>query len=578
MFKVKNKGLLGLFLSLVLVLGLIIGPVQNPAFAEEGNVVKLTIVHTNDVHSRVTGNDNDLIGYARLATLVKELREAGNLILLDAGDTTHGLPIATVSNGESIIRLMNQIGYDAMVPGNHDFNYGYERLVELNEMADFPILAANVVKEDETRDLQEYTIIEIDGLKVGIFGLTTQETTYKSNPKNTEGLEFRDPVAVAEEMVVKLEEEGVDLIIALAHIGVDEESHPKATDVAERVEGIDIIVDGHSHTKLDEGKLVGDTLIVQAGEHLKNIGLVDIEFVDGEIAKKEAKLISFEEALELEEDEEISKEIARLEEENQKILSVAIGQSNVELVGEREVVRAGESNLGNLATDAMLDITGADVAMTNGGGIRASIPAGEITKGNVLEVFPFGNYIVVLELTGEEILNALEHGVDTYPELAGKFPHVAGMTYKIDPSKEAGNRIVELLVDGEPIELDKSYTLATNDFMAVGGDGYTMFEDAPIVGEFEGLDEALIKYIEKIGVVEYEVEGRITAIEEVPAEEVVEETEEVGVADTYIVKVGDVLWKIAEKYGLTWERLAEFNKLQNPHLIFPNQKILIPAQ
>jgi len=578
MFKVKNKGLLGLFLSLVLVLGLIIGPVQNPAFAEEGNVVKLTIVHTNDVHSRVTGNDNDLIGYARLATLVKELREAGNLILLDAGDTTHGLPIATVSNGESIIRLMNQIGYDAMVPGNHDFNYGYERLVELNEMADFPILAANVVKEDETRDLQEYTIIEIDGLKVGIFGLTTQETTYKSNPKNTEGLEFRDPVAVAEEMVVKLEEEGVDLIIALAHIGVDEESHPKATDVAERVEGIDIIVDGHSHTKLDEGKLVGDTLIVQAGEHLKNIGLVDIEFVDGEIAKKEAKLISFEEALELEEDEEISKEIARLEEENQKILSVAIGQSNVELVGEREVVRAGESNLGNLATDAMLDITGADVAMTNGGGIRASIPAGEITKGNVLEVFPFGNYIVVLELTGEEILNALEHGVDTYPELAGKFPHVAGMTYKIDPSKEAGNRIVELLVDGEPIELDKSYTLATNDFMAVGGDGYTMFEDAPIVGEFEGLDEALIKYIEKIGVVEYEVEGRITAIEEVPVEEVVEETEEVGVADTYIVKVGDVLWKIAEKYGLTWERLAEFNKLQNPHLIFPNQKILIPAQ
>lgn len=578
MFKVKNKGLLGLFLSLVLVLGLVIGPVQNPAFAEEGNVVKLTIVHTNDVHSRVTGNDNDLIGYARLATLVKELREAGNLILLDAGDTTHGLPIATVSNGESIIRLMNQIGYDAMVPGNHDFNYGYERLVELNEMADFPILAANVVKEDETRDLQEYTIIEIDGLKVGIFGLTTQETTYKSNPKNTEGLEFRDPVAVAEEMVVKLEEEGVDLIIALAHIGVDEESHPKATDVAERVEGIDIIVDGHSHTKLDEGKLVGDTLIVQAGEHLKNIGLVDIEFVDGEIAKKEAKLISFEEALELEEDEEISKEIARLEEENQKILSVAIGQSNVELVGEREVVRAGESNLGNLATDAMLDITGADVAMTNGGGIRASIPAGEITKGNVLEVFPFGNYIVVLELTGEEILNALEHGVDTYPELAGKFPHVAGMTYKIDPSKEAGNRIVELLVDGEPIELDKSYTLATNDFMAVGGDGYTMFEDAPIVGEFEGLDEALIKYIEKIGVVEYEVEGRITAIEEVPVEEVVEETEEVGVADTYIVKVGDVLWKIAEKYGLTWERLAEFNKLQNPHLIFPNQKILIPAQ
>lgn len=578
MFKFGNKGLLSFFLSLVLVLGLLIGPVHNLAFAEEGDVVKLTIIHTNDVHSRVVGSEDSLIGYAKLATLVKEMRKEGNVLLLDAGDTTHGLPIATISNGESIIKLMNQMGYDAMVPGNHDFNYGYDRLIELNRMADFPILAANVIREDGTRDLEEYTIIEIDGIKVGIFGLTTQETKFKSNPKNTEGININDPVAVAEEMVKKLKEEDVKLVIALAHIGMDEESNPKTTDIAKKVQGIDIIIDGHSHTMLEEGEVIGDTLIVQTGEYLKNIGVVNVELADGKISKKEAKLMTFEDALALKEDEEISNKISELEEENNQVLSVTIGQSNVDLVGEREVVRAGESNLGNLATDAMLDITGADVALTNGGGIRASIPAGQISKGNILEVFPFGNYIVVLELTGEDIIKALEHGVDTYPEPAGKFPHVAGMTYKIDPSKEAGSRIVELLIDGKPVELNKTYTLATNDFLAVGGDGYTMFEDAPIVGEFEGLDEALIKYIEKIGVVEYEVEGRITAIEEVPVEEVVEETEEVGVADTYIVKVGDVLWKIAEKYGLTWERLAEFNKLQNPHLIFPNQKILIPAQ
>ncbi|GFN36771.1 5'-nucleotidase C-terminal domain-containing protein [Tepidimicrobium xylanilyticum] len=587
MFKFGNKGLLSFFLSLVLVLGLLIGPVHNLAFAEEGDVVKLTIIHTNDVHSRVVGSEDSLIGYAKLATLVKEMRKEGNVLLLDAGDTTHGLPIATISNGESIIKLMNQMGYDAMVPGNHDFNYGYDRLIELNRMADFPILAANVIREDGTRDLEEYTIIEIDGIKVGIFGLTTQETKFKSNPKNTEGININDPVAVAEEMVKKLKEEDVKLVIALAHIGMDEESNPKTTDIAKKVQGIDIIIDGHSHTMLEEGEVIGDTLIVQTGEYLKNIGVVNVELADGKISKKEAKLMTFEDALALKEDEEISNKISELEEENNQVLSVTIGQSNVDLVGEREVVRAGESNLGNLATDAMLDITGADVALTNGGGIRASIPAGQISKGNILEVFPFGNYIVVLELTGEDIIKALEHGVDTYPEPAGKFPHVAGMTYKIDPSKEAGSRIVELLIDGKPVELNKTYTLATNDFLAVGGDGYTMFEDAPIVGEFEGLDEALIKYIEKIGVIDYQAEGRITTVEEAVAETPVEkpaetpdekQVEKPEVVATYVVKPGDVLWKIAKKFGLTWERLAEYNKLKNPHLIFPGQKILIPAQ
>lgn len=419
-------------------------------------------------------------------------------MVLDAGDTTHGLPIATISEGESIIKLMNKIGYDAMVPGNHDFNYGYERLIELKEMADFSIIAANVVREDGTRDLEEYIIKEIDGLKIGIFGLTTEETKYKSNPKNTEGVNITDPIAKAEEMVKKLKGEKVDMIIALVHIGVDEESNPKSSDIAKKVEGIDLIVDGHSHTKLEEGMVIGDTLLVQTGEHLKNIGVVDIEFVEGKIKNKTAKLVTFEEAVALGEDEEISKAIEELQKENEEVTSAIVGKTKVDLIGEREIVRAGESNLGNLATDAMLYITGADVALTNGGGIRASIKTGDITKGDILEVFPFGNYIVVKEVKGIDILNALEHGVDAYPEPAGKFPHVAGMSYKIDPSKEAGNRIVDLKIKGEPVDLKKTYTLATNDFMAVGGDGYTMLGEGELVGEFEGLDEALIKYEERI--------------------------------------------------------------------------------
>ncbi|MCF6466161.1 5'-nucleotidase C-terminal domain-containing protein [Clostridium sp. Cult2] len=561
----RNKRLLSLFLSLALVLGMFLVPVKNVVFAEEGEVVKLTIVHTNDVHSRVKGDD-DVIGYPRLATKVNELKaENPNVLVLDAGDTTHGLPIITVSRGEAMIRLMNEVGYDAMTPGNHDFNYGYERLVELNEMAEFPILAANVIKEDGTRDLDEYAIKEIDGLKIGIFGLATQESKYKSNPKNTEGVDIVDPVAKAKEMVEKLKEEEVNMIIALVHIGVDDESDPKSTDIAEKVEGIDLVIDGHSHTLFEEGKLIGDTLLVQTGNYLNNIGIVNVEFTDGEVTKKEATLFTREEAEDLEEEPNIKSIIEGLDEENKEVLSVVIGKTKVRLDGDREIVRTQESNFGNLMTDAMLSITGADVAITNGGGIRAPIEVGEITKGNVLEAFPFGNYGVLMEIKGVDILNALEHGVTEYPESAGKFPQVAGMTYKIDPTGEAGNRVKDLKIKGEPIDLNKVYKLATNDFMAVGGDGYVDLANGNIVAEFAAFDEMLAQYIEELGEVDISVEGRITEVEKAQEE-------------TYVVKSGDVLWRIAEKFNTTWEKLAEYNKLNNPHLIFPGQKILVPAK
>ncbi|WP_025640675.1 5'-nucleotidase C-terminal domain-containing protein [Schnuerera ultunensis] len=573
----RNKRLLSLFLSLALVLGMLLVPVQNLVFAEEGEVVKLTIVHTNDIHSRVTTGDNE-IGFPRLATKVKELKEENpNVLVLDAGDTIHGLPIITVSRGEAMIRLMNEIGYDAMTPGNHDFNYGYDRLVELNEMAGFPILAANVIKDDGTKDLEEYTIKEVDGLKIGIFGLATEESKYKSNPKNTEGIDIVDPVAKAEEMVQKLKEEEVDMIIALVHIGVDDESNPKSSDIAEKVEGIDLMVDGHSHTLLEAGRLIGDTLLVQTGNYLNNIGIVNIEFTDGEITKKEATLFTREEAEELKEDEEVKGIIEGLEEENKEVLSTVIGSTKVRLDGDREIVRTQESNFGNLMADAMLSITGADVAITNGGGIRSPIEIGEITKGHVLEAFPFGNYGVMMEIKGIDILNALEHGVTEYPESAGKFPQVAGMTFKIDPTGEPGNRVKDLVIKGEPVDLNKVYKLATNDFMAVGGDGYEALANGNIVAEFAAFDEMLAQYIQELGEVDISVEGRITEVEKGEESEKIEEPE-VAVEETYIVKSGDVLWRIAEKFNTTWERLAEYNKLKNPHLIFPGQKILVPTK
>jgi len=588
----SKKRLFSLFASLILVLSFILVPIQNIAFAQE-QTVKLTIVHTNDVHSRIEGDDSELIGFPRFATFIKQVKEENpNTLILDAGDITHGTPDVNITQGEAMIDLMNKIGYDAMAPGNHDFNYGYNRLVELKSMADFPILGANVVPQSGKMDLDEYVIKEVAGLKIGIFGLATPETKYKSSPKNTEGVDITDPIAKAKEMVEKLQAEKVDMIIAISHLGLDEGSEIKSSDVAKQVDGIDLIVDGHSHTLLENGMQYGDTLIVQTGEHLKNIGVVEVTFTNGKITDMNSKLVKFEEVKDLTPDESIVGMIKELRLKNQDILSQVIGKTNVRLVGEREIVRTQESNLGNLMTDALLDVTGADVAITNGGGIRASIEVGDITRQNVLDVFPFGNYGVKLEVTGKDIVEALEHGVTDYPAAAGKFPHVAGMTYKIDPSAEAGNRVYDVMIKGQPIDLNKTYTLATNDFMAIGGDAYTMFIGKKIIGEYSAFDEILADYIKKIGEVNAQVEGRIIAEErksEQPAEKPVETPIEKPVEqpvqkpveqpkDTvYVVKPGDVLWKIARKFNTTWQRLAEYNKLKNPHLIFPGQKILIPA-
>nr|WP_244985970.1 5'-nucleotidase C-terminal domain-containing protein [Anaerosalibacter bizertensis] len=489
----------------------IIFPTIGDVVSAEDDVTEITILHTNDTHSRI----EEGVGFSRVATKAKELKEEGkNLLLLDVGDTLHGLPVATISKGKSIVDIMNTVGYDAMVPGNHDFNYGYGRLLELKARANFPILASNLVRENGGRDFPHYIIKDIDGVKVGIFGLVTPETKYKSNPKNTEGVNIEDPIAVSKNMVEQLKNEGADVIIALSHLGLDVESDVKSLDIAREVEGIDLIVDGHSHTALKNGKVEGNTLIVQTGNYMDNLGIVNIKIENGEIIEKTASLITAEEAKTIEEDEKVKKLIDSIKAENEKITSEVIGETKVRLDGEREKVRAGETNLANLITDIMLKEGEADLVITNGGGIRDSIEAGKITKGDVIKVLPFGNYLVVKEVKGIDVLNALEHGTRSYPELAGGFPQVAGMTYKIDLNKEVGNRVHSVEVQNKPLDLNKTYKLATNDFMAAGGDGYTMLGDGKLIAEYPGLDEIVANHIKELGIIDITVEHRMIVEEE----------------------------------------------------------------
>ncbi|WP_058484895.1 5'-nucleotidase C-terminal domain-containing protein [Defluviitalea phaphyphila] len=470
----------------------------------------LTIFHTNDIHGFMEEGAYDGMGYAKIATKVNQTKaKQENVLLLDAGDAIQGSNLVTLNEGEAAIEVMNEMNYDVMVAGNHEFDYGKERLKELEEMANFPILGANIKYEDGTDFLTPYVIKEVGGIKVGIFGLTTPETTYKSHPDNTKGLKFNDIVETAKEMVEELEEQ-TDVIIALAHLGIEGED--TSIKLAQNVEGIDVIIDGHSHSVV-ENRVENGTLIVQAGEKSNNLGVVQLAFKDGELVSKYGYLFSKEEASYLQEDETIKTLIDKIKLENEKIENEVVANSPIDLDGERENVRTKETNLGNLITAAMLDVSGADVALMNGGGIRASIPAGEVTKGEVLTVLPFGNTVRVLEVTGADIKAMMEQGLSTYPEPLGAFPHIAGMTVTFDPSKEAGNRVVEIKVVGKPLDENKTYTLVTNDFLAAGGDGYDMLVNKKVVAEYNTLDQELINYIQKNGFNAAKVDGRIKAID-----------------------------------------------------------------
>lgn len=536
--------------------------------------VTFSILHTNDMHSRVLEGKYDGMGLAKLKTLVDEY-EAINpgVLLMDAGDAVHGQTFSTLEEGASMIEVMNEVGYDIMTAGNHDFNYGYERLIELKNMADFNILGANVLNAYGNAILPESQIFTVNGIKVGVFGLCTPETTYKTHPDNVAGLTFEDPVVTAARMVEELEG-SVDVIVALAHLGVDEASTDTSIKVAEEVEGIDIIIDGHSHTTLSEGMMVGDTLIASAGSYDKNLGVVTVT-VEGDVVTAVASLISKDDAAETVEDPGVAAIISGIQAAHEEILSEEVGRVPFELMGERAYVRTGETNLGNLITNAMLEETGADCALTNGGGIRASIAPGYITKGEIITVLPFGNYIITKSVTGAVIKEALEHGTAAYPNAEGMFPHVAGMTFTIDVSRPEGDRIVNIEIGGEAMEPEVEYVLATNDFMAAGGDGYGML-NVETVNEFDALDESVISYISARGIVAPTRENRVLVVDSGysgPSTGPV-----VPSGDVYVVVAGDTLSAIAAANGTTWQAIYELNMatVADPNMIHIGDQLMMP--
>ncbi|MFS0559921.1 5'-nucleotidase C-terminal domain-containing protein [Terribacillus sp. 179-K 1B1 HS] len=540
--------------AIITILSSIVLPTSTYADDGNGENFSLTIMHMNDTHAHVEPLPN-------MITAIKEVRaENPDALLFNAGDVFSGTLYFNQFKGQADLALMNMMDIDAMTFGNHEFDLGssengHKSLSEFIAGADFPFVSANVdfsgdayvgnkVTNTFTEDAQDSTVYdgmvkEINGEKIGIFGLTTEETLETSSPVNAK---ISNYAAEAERAVSAFEEMGVDKIVALTHIGYD--SNPAVGNdlmLAEQVDGIDVIVGGHSHTKLEQPTVVNTdengtakdpTVIVQAYQYAENLGKLDVEFNgQGQVVGYEGRLID---VTGKQADPDAVNALAAYKNEVDQVSNEEIGAiaqkplTNPRLSDSDISVRADETELGNLITDAMLakaqeKMPEVSIAMQNGGGIRAAIDQGPITVGEVIAVLPFGNDPAVVQLSGDEIKQILEYSVHLAPAESGGFLQVSGMKFTYDSTKEAGSRVVSMQVkDGDgyaDIQPDQMYAVTTNNFTAKGGDGYDVFAQAYAQGRVQDLGEIDWEQfrdymVEDLnGEVNPVIEGRITDLE-----------------------------------------------------------------
>ena len=619
-----KKKLISLITAAVMALGISV-----PAMAADAKPMedKLVVVHTNDMHGYYETTETS-IGIAGVAGLKNYYEAQGaDVLLLDAGDFSQGSTLVSYYKGKNAAEYMAAAGYDAVSMGNHEFDYSFDALLDNMKVltdAGVKVIDANVINKETGKSyFDANAVFEFDGIKVGAFGLDTSETLTKASPSNVKAVNFLDKEEMfkeAQAQVDELKSAGCDYIIALTHLGVDEESvGRRSTDLAAAVKGIDLIVDGHSHTVIDGGEKVGDTVIVSTGSYLANVGTV---VIDKEAKTEEAKLISAADyaAGTAQYDETVKALVAEDVAEVAEAYSKVFAKTEVHLEGTKQIVRSQETNLGDFTADAYLYTAqkyadehelgvNVDCAISNGGGIRVSVEPGDISMDTLVTIFPFGNNVCLVTITGEQLLEVLEASTFCTPETIGGFPQVAGIEYKLDVSvpyengeqypdstyyapAKPGSRVTIKSVNGKAFDPKAEYTVAVNNFQAEGGDTYYQLTKNSYFCDTEILDcDALIEYVNSLGGVigeQYkEPQGRIeivgTAPEVKPEEEkpTVEPTPEVlPDGSIYTVIDGDTLWKIAKSQlgdGKLWTGIYEDNKaeIKNPDLIYAGQALVV---
>ncbi|MEL6201485.1 MAG: 5'-nucleotidase C-terminal domain-containing protein [Pseudomonadota bacterium] len=590
----------------------------------------LNILHINDVHSRIEpinrfdstcGAEDDAEGkcfggIARVKTKIDERRDAltntgQNVVVLDAGDQFQGSLFYTTYKGDAAVEFMNGIGFDAMAVGNHEFDDGPEALLKFIDQADFPVISGNTLAGASSPladKIEPYIIKEIGGEKIGILSVLATDTDETSSPGDT--ILLIEETRYLQDAVVELESEGVNKIILLSHVGL-----PRDKEIAAAVEGIDVIVGGHSHTLLSnfrdgaadsypvvvQNPAGAEVPIVQAYAYSKYLGELRVTFDDdGNVVRAAGEPHLLDASVTA--DAGVAARVAELGGPIEELKARVVGSSTAAIDGDRGSCRAGECQMGNLVSNAMLERVrdqGIQIAIQNGGGLRASIDEGEITMGEVLTVLPFQNTLATFQLKGADVIAALENGVSRIEDGAGRFPQVAGMTYMFDAKAEPGSRISGVMVvdaDGNssPIDEAATYGIVSNNYMRNGGDGYDMFEtNAMNAYDFgPGLEQVVADYIAANSPYTPFTDGRVAmaAMEvmeddgstaDVTMEASVEPTVEVpetGLAATalatsgpaiegvggrmHTIVAGDNFWDLAgEFYGdaTMWPKLSEAN-------------------
>ena len=615
------KKLIALLLAACLMLGL-----MTTAFAADEKSNDIVILYTNDVHCAVDDN----IGYAGLAAYKKEMQAAYNYVaLVDCGDSVQGDVIGTLSKGEYLVDIMNEVGYDFASFGNHEFDYTLPQLQKLIDKAKYQYLCCNLTYTGKDgKGLTGYKAYEIKtygDIKVAFVGIDTPESFTKSTPTYfqdangnyiygfCEGNNGADLYKAVQKAIDAAKAAGADYVIGLGHLGIDEQSSPwMSKEVIANTTGFDAFIDGHSHSTFSEtikDKSGKEVVFEQTGTKLANVGKIIIK-ADGTITHENVDLNT------VEPDAEAAAYIQTITDKFDALQKQVVAKTSVELTingadGKR-AVRNAETNLGDLCADAYRILLGADIAFVNGGGVRDNIKVGDITYGDIIKVHPFGNEACLVEVTGQQIKDALELGSAAYPGESGGFLQVSGLTYTINadiPSSVVKNdksefvkvdgayRVSDIMVGGQPLDVSKTYTLASHNYMLKdAGDGYTMFGTKNVKLLKDGVmidNQVLINYIvNNLGGVVGEQyaapQGRITiktAASDVPTNEsdkvIAGRDTTVTEGDTYTVVAGDCLWNIAYKLygtGTLYTKLAEANKLADPYIIYIGQILTVPAK
>lgn len=518
----KSFGVVALLLCVVLFAGVFAGcDLQREKTMPKQDIV---VLYTNDVHCAVdTG-----IGYAGLAALEAQYRENGaEVILVDCGDAVHGEQIGTLSHGSSIIDIMNYLEYDVATIGNHEFDYGMEQFFALTEQANFPYVACNFrYLESGERVFDPYVMIEAGGVEIAFVGIVTPETLISTVPSTfQDGAgnflysfdQTADGTALYQSVQSAVDDaraNGADYVVALAHLGLGAKNPAfRSTSVIANTTGIDVVLDGHSHTVVAcdrvqnaDGEWV---LLSQTGTKFESVGMM--------LLQKNGSISTGVLTEQIEKDADTAAFIQKIQKDFTEKLKQVVAKTHIDLTildddtGARRV-RNGETNLANLCADAFREVTGADVALINGGAVRDNIDEGDITYEDILKVNPFGNELCVIEVTGQAILDALEFGAYVYPAENGEFMQVSGMTYEIHsaiPSSvvisddgqfigvDGEYRVKNVLIDHEPLVLDRLYTLGSHNYLLKdGGGGFTMLQNVTMLQDGIMLDyQSLINYL-----------------------------------------------------------------------------------